>query len=785
MMKLLMIAKSNINKNKSMMLTLVVLIMFSAILLYVGASVMLKMNTFLDEKNQTLNGSDFSTLASKDYDDLIYGIYEEVGGYTAYEKMEVVSLHGSIEDLTQNSKAQNMEFVFLNGDTKESISKLKIILESEEKLPNSIVLPYYLKIAGGYNTGDEIVIKANGIESKYIIYGFAEDVMFATPSNITFYKCYIFGEEFQKLYQRVEGNQYSLIKSKIDPGMDASVYENKFIKILNDKLEGAPADMITMNYESMKTGVSIFIILIMVIIIAFSIIIMLIALTVIRFAIVTYIEGNIKNIGSLEALGYTGRELVFSTVLQFTLVALIGIILGLIVAISGTGIITNLASSSIGLRWSSEFSFTAFVIDMVLILVTVLGITYLTAAKLKKITPIVALRSGINTHNFKKNHLPLSKSTLSLNTTVGLKTLLQSRKQNIMVFIIVTLLTFVAVFSFTANYNFNVDNRAFLRLVGIEKSQVMASYYGEDVEQIFEEIGKMEEVRKTIRMAGVNMTTYLGNREATPIVKVCNNFGDLEIDTIVEGRNPIHDNEITLTGLIAKQLKAKLGDVITLKVNDIEVEFIVVGLSQQTNNLGRGASITEEGMKRINPNFLPSDLYIYLKDNEDINEVKEIIEENYRGTTLFARNMEEEFDTILASFTKAIIGVCFGCIAITLGIITIIIYLLIKIKLIKERINMGIAKAMGFTTKQLVMQMLASFSPVCILGALVGTILAAYFINPILSILLAANGIMNCHFIINPLLLLTVFISISVYSILFTILVSRSVKKITPCELFV
>ena len=784
-MKLLMIARSNMSKNRSVTLTLAALIAFAAILLYIGFSVVLQMNTFIDDKNKELNGSDFLTLSANKYDGVIIDTLNEMGGYDQLEQVEAIYNAASFQNLTHVDKKQDMDCVFLNAEVKESIAKLKIIDEGEKRLSNSIILPYYLKIARGYKTGDEIAITIGGKEHTYIIYGFAEDLIFAIPSNMSAYKCYIYGEEFRRLYEVAGDSQFSLIKVKVTAGTDLTSFSNNFVNISNDKAEESTAGILSLDYDSMKTGDSIFLMIIMAIIIAFSAIIILIALTVIRFAIVTYIEGNMKNIGSLEALGYTGKELVRSTVLQFELVALVSTCLGLIIAFSCTGIVTNMASSSVGLQWNSSIHPVSIIIDVTLIMILVFVIAYMTASRLKKITPIMALRSGILTHNFKKNHIPLSKSSLNINIAVGFKTLMHNIKQNITITIIVSLMSFVTVFTFTINYNFNVDNKALLRLVGIEKSDLMVSYYGDDAKDLFEEIGRLEQVKKIISMSSINMSAYYEDKEATPIVDVCSDYTNLEISKIIKGRYPIQDNEIAVTGLILKQLHAEIGKVITLKNKEFDQEFLIVGVTQQISNLGKAAAITEGGMKRINSDFIPTDLNIYLNNPKQINEVKQTLEDKYSGLHLLIRNVDEMFNSILESFNNVIISLCIGCIIITLSIITLVLFLLIRIKLLKERINLGAAKAIGYTTGQLILQFIFGFTPICILGVIIGTILAIVFINPIMSALLASSGIMNCYFTINPLLVTVILLAISIFSILITAAVTRKVKKITPHELFI
>ena len=73
--------------------------------------------------------------------------------------------------------------------------------------------------------------------------------------------------------------------------------------------------------------------------------------------------------------------------------------------------------------------------------------TWLSARRIRKIEPIVALRSGVQTHNFKRNHVPLEKTKAPLNLALALKTTLSGVKHNITTCITMLVLSLVVVFS--------------------------------------------------------------------------------------------------------------------------------------------------------------------------------------------------------------------------------------------------------------------------------------------------------------------------------------------------
>ncbi|HKL99070.1 MAG TPA: ABC transporter permease [Mobilitalea sp.] len=785
-MNLFMIAKSNIRKNRSVSFALVILIIIATILLYIGISVISDMSTLIDDRNTELNGSDYLVTSPREFSEQIIDVLYKT------DKVEQLEVENSIlrdsaqfRNITMKEKSQTMGLILLDADEKRDMSKLNIIDEGIEKLPNSIILPYFLKTSNGYQTGDEILITCGVESNEYIIYGFAEDVLFAVPSNFSYYKCFVFHDKFKELYENeMEAVKIDMIKAKLTPDTDITLFGTELIKSFNqsDKIDTARISLV--DYPSMKAGVSTFVIILMAIIIVFSLIIMLITLTIMRFAIITHIEESIKNIGSMEALGYTGRQLMYANVIQFIMITLLATGIGFVIAFACTGAVANAVSSSIGLRWIGGINIAAILISMLVILISVTLIAYMVSKKIRRISPVVALRNGIDTHNFKKNHFPLARTPWNVNVVAGLKSLVQSTKQNITVFIVVALMSFVTVFSFAINYNFNTDDTAFIKLIGTEKTDIAVVYTSKDADKVFTEISQMEHVRKTVKYSDNERIITFRDKEFTPSISVCDDFSQLEVKTITDGRYPIHDNEIALSSLVLETLDAKLGDVVTLKGKEQDQEFIIVGITQQINNLGRKASITEEGMKRLEPEFIPFQIFVYLDNEGDILTVKGSIEDRYKDLELVVINIMEIFSSTQASFNNAIILVCVSCIIITLCIITIITYMLIKIKLLKEKISIGISKAIGYTTRQLISQVIVSFSPVCIFGALVGSLMAMYLVNPALASMLSISGIRNCDLIVSPTLIITTFASIALFSVLLTAIVSLRIRKITPLQLF-
>ena len=129
-----------------------------------------------------------------------------------------------------------------------------------------------------------------------------------------------------------------------------------------------------------------------------------------------------------------------------------------------------------GLMWVQGFDGVISSIALCLILLIVVIVAFIAARRINKLNPIVALRGGIITHSFRKNHLPLSTSKGSLPIVLAFKSLLQNMKQSIMIAIIIIAVSFAGTFAVVMFYNTTIDTKTFAETPGVELSNAVAVF---------------------------------------------------------------------------------------------------------------------------------------------------------------------------------------------------------------------------------------------------------------------------------------------------------------------
>ena len=783
-MKLFIIAKSNIKKKKSSLIILFLLITIATTLLYTGINVIKNIDDFIKDTNEAQNGPHVQFLTTVGYRDKVVDLLKKEEGFDTVETDEVLTSTGTKElfNIDKDKETESMRFIFADYENNHSIPKIKVIGKAMEYKKNSIIVPMYMKIAKGYETGDIIEIKSGKNKYSYEIYGFVEDVLYSTISNIDIYRCYLSHDEFIDIQKNDPGyitvDQYNIRVNDINKSDKFHEIASKHIeKEIND---GFFSCILGVNYSIMSAGLGMYINIIMAILAIFSIIIIAIAVIVICFSIITNIESNMTNVGILEAVGYTAKQLAFSLIIEYMLISIAAVLVGLGVALISSSAVASIVSSSIGLLWRIDFDIIVAVESITLVLLVIFIVTYGTTRRYLKIAPLDALREGVKTHNFKKNYFPLSTTKLGLNTAIGMKSMFHNRKQNISIIFIVALLSFTCTISLALYYNFVFDQQELINLFGTEKPDIEMSINNESENKLKND----KEIDKIIHNDSKSINIKKGDKEIGVLAEIYDNVDELTVDKLIEGRLPNHSNEINLSNKVLEDIGAEVGDTVTVTIEGKDSAFVVVGKTQQIEHMGLGALITEEGAAGIINGYRCNKLYIYFK--KDINIEAKV--QSY--SVIFEDNPEVEitnFDKIyqitMRTFVNAIESICILFVVVTIFVIALIIYLIVKIKIIHQRRQIGLYKAVGYTTSEVMWQIVVNFALIMSVGALIGGIIGKLSMGKITAISLSICGIENASIIVPISLVIGVFIVITLAAFLLTIISAIGIRKIEPYKM--
>lgn len=675
-----------------------------------------------------------------------------------------------------SSDKKDYIFILSAIGEERDINKLNLVEQGQEKA-NSIILPYYMNISEGYNIGDTLHMEISGETYEFEIMGFTEDPLFATPLNISIYRCYISKENLERISETTGKKlQYNECRMLLDENADVYEYVDTFTDVLGGRDDDSIVGLI---YESMKGGLTIMPGICMGITLAFSAILMVIAVIIMRFSVKNFIEDNLKNIGILQACGYTSRQLRNATLMEMGMIGVAGCTLGLIFSVLGEGVVGNIQALMMGLHYSVDFDTGYGALAFSVVMAVVLFITHISSGIYKRVNVLDALRGGIHTHNFKKNVIPLHKTKLPVNTAIGAKNIFGAKFKNIGILVIVAILSCASCIGFGMYENFALDRDYMLSLVGAELGTAITS--GENPEEMGAEIENWPEVEKVNYYSCLDINVTNGEKSKTITCDVWKNTEILENIHTLEGSLPVCDNEIVISTMVRDFFGVSVGDIIYLQGDGDKKPYIVSGVMQIINNAGWKMLLNYDGAKRLNGNVNTIQVYIYAKEGYDFEDIDAVMAKNYPGIQVVesAKMAESSLSVVAMAMTM----ICALFVIITVVVVFLVVFLLIRTKVLSDRKNNGIYKAIGYTTGNLMTQTVMSNLPVIFAGAVVGAVASIFTAGPLSCACLSFCGIEKCSVSISPVYLVGTVIGITLVAFIVAMAVSSKIRKVEPVKM--
>ena len=777
MKKTFLLAISNIRKAKGHTFSFLILIMLAMSMLTAGIVTYFDTSDNFERRFSALNAEDgMIAISSNAYNDDMYKAFSEDEDVKESEIRDVMIFDGSF-DFSNGTQAKRIMLIKDKYDGK--IGQTEITEKSDIKYEKACYLPVIMKTSGGYKLGDDFTVKNMAGDFTFKVEGFFDNIYLGS-TNLPAIGFMLSDESYEWFDKQTEGQfegKYMLARMN-DRDTSTEFIGNFFTKHCTNS--DSTVCTVRTYYASCKNGRTFMSRIIASIVVAFSVIVVIISLVVIRFRIINSIEDDIKNIGALKAMGYTSKNLILSYITQFGLICIGGIVLGVALAELILPIISQSLAAQSGMIGKPQLS-VVLVLILSLIMLGVITLTvYMTTRRIKKLHPIVALRNGFESHNFKTNHFAFAKSHLGKNAVFGLKNAIAHKGQNIMICVIIAVVSFVCMFVYTLFYNMAVDDTAFIETISGEIPSVMVSVNNQLADDsVLDELRADSRVEKayysstqTTTLYGTNIYTY-----------VCDDYSQRNTDICYEGRNPEHDNEIALAGFVSNEKDIKIGDEVEISLGSNTEKFLVVGLTQTGNNMGYDGELTTEGIKRLENGWKHTDIYVYLDDSVDDADYVDEMTDTLGDKATAVISISAILDSQMGAYVDMASLITIIILIITCLVITMILYLVIKTMITKNKRSIGIQKALGYTTAQLVLQMALTFAPVTIIGTAIGLVCGILFTNPSFALCLKSIGIMKVNLSIMGMHFALIALGIIIYSFIIALLISLKIRKVTAYKM--
>lgn len=791
MNKLWMHTLANIRKTKSASATLVVMFIIASFLLNTGLLVVINYGNFFNTlKDELLPADVYYMMSDKLYTDEVKSYIDENEHIQKTQKHDAMWLNSKI--LSQG-KEKSYTVLFNNMNETREICKWKFVGEHLPAEEMSVYLPDIFKAVSGYQLNDIIELKYTDEKTQaektlsFTVKGYTEDIFFSsTDTGVMGF--YLPADTYQKVENILNNPIYRthVVFANLDNVDNASVIESGIREILNlNSASLIAGDMsstfVAIDLELIELSRCMMASMVSAMMVVFSMIIVIVCLLVVRFRIVNSIEEDIMKIGSLKSIGYTSRQIILSVLFQFLLIAGIGSIIGITLSYPALPAVSTVFEQQSGLKWEQGFDGIISSAAFFILLLIVTLVALIAANHISKLSPINALRGETTVRKYKKNHLQLEKANGRLPIVLAFKSVLQSMKQNIMITIILIAVTFSGAFGVIMYYNTTIDTKAFEEVPGFEICNAIAVLNPEkDQISAVKTIENMDTVRKVQYLDEVKIKVD-GSEVAAFVM---DDYSKRETMLVYEGRYPKSKNEITLAGVLAERLDKTINDTVIIRFGNKQEPFKVVGLSNGSSMGGLNTSILAEDYKRLNADYRQQSLYIYLDKGTDAAAFIKKLESTFdKDLLLGATNFDKEMADGMASYQNIVAAMGLAMLIITLVVVALVLYFVISSSVIRKKRELGIQKAIGFTTFQLMNQLSISFTVPIIIGAVIGSLLGSFYTNPLMSATMKGMGIMRAGFIVNPYWITAFGASTIIFSYLLSMLITLRIRKISAYAL--
>jgi putative ABC transport system permease protein len=268
---------------------------------------------------------------------------------------------------------------------------------------------------------------------------------------------------------------------------------------------------------------------------------------------------------------------------------------------------------------------------------------------------------------------------------------------------------------------------------------------------------------------------------------VVDDFSLLTGDSIVDGRFPLYYNEVVMGAVSLELMDKGVGDWVTIRSGDRQQDFLVTGVVQ---NIARGfdplmGMMITEGLSQIQPIFAFSEYWIYIEDGVDSDAFVDALMSSEGDFIASIVSMQDQIDTQVGIIGNAFSIVTLIILTVVGAVVVLVLYLVIKTTILRRRRDLGVQKALGFTTFQLMNQIALSLTPTILFGVTIGALGGYIGFNPMVAALMSDMGIVRVEMPTHIAWTVALCFLLVLFSYAVSLMIAWRIRKISAYRLVV
>ncbi|MBO6309286.1 MAG: FtsX-like permease family protein [Oribacterium sp.] len=713
-----------------------------------------------------------------------------------YTDMLTEDIHDTIDSNSHVSRTEYKETLLMtqkplvDGEEKEILMELSAysgpllvfnddfsaFLDGIQPTEGEIYLPYKMKTLIEKNS-EVIFSAADDTKFSFTVKGYYEDPMFGTTavsSNV----CVINEADLKTVLDHsshITDNVRKIMSCSdinIHIADGFSPYELK--KQLNDECSLIDISIYSPTKDDLADNIKVFSNVGTRMAYVYVTILIVIVIIIMANSISSTIEMDYTSLGILKSQGFSQWQIRMLFVIEYAVSLTIGAISGLILSFPACGALIRLFMRLTGMLTATDISVGKCALLSLGIIIICMVFVFAATAKIGRISPVRAIQGGKDEVYFDSRlNVPIRRKPLSL--LIALRQITSNIRNYFGAVSIVTILIFflVSISAFVGGFD---ADAIFTGMSGDIELTNLGSYSLSDKDKTEDIIHSIDsgatlrmECRHRMNIDGQQVTVSTYSREE-------------DYFKAIQGRIPRYYNEIMLTKSVARSVNKQIGDTVTVKYLDTELDFVVTGFFQTVSEYGVYAMTTPEGMDKLGFTEINS-AFITLSDKSAEKDMIKCLNDSFENVE--AGEMKEsetitKYKALIAGLMDIIAYVFYGMSVIFAAVIVI---MMTRTAFLRERIDLGIYKAMGMTSSVLRIQFALRFFVLSVTGSVLGGILSVLLTQPMLEFMLRAVGLTDfaTGFDVSMLILPSVIVSFGIFAAAY--LSSNKIKQIEVREL--
>lgn len=625
------ILKKDLKRKKAMNIILLLFMILATMFVSSSVNNIINVTTALDSYLEMANAPDyFAAVVNKN---LAVDIAETIGAASAVDSYATENVLFLAPD----------NFIYEDGD---------IVIKGGTNLVHSdICMNYFLSDGSilktveagefymtegradalGVAVGDKLTIECNGVSREFVLAGKIKDALLGS-NQVSITRYIISGEDFTYFLsaENTEGLYGGTLVYLYSSHMETALPQ---IKPLADN------SVLTMDRAFMKFTY-IFDMIVVGILLVVSMILIIIAFAVLRFTISFTLSEEFREIGVMKAIGIGNFKIRGLYLVKYMGLSVIGAAVGLVLSFPFGKMLMSVSAQTIIV--GNQSPILVNILCAVLVIAVILLFCYGCTGKVKKLTPIDAIRNGQTGERFRKKSLmSLGKSRLPVTPFLALNDIASSpRRYSIITLTFFLCLALLLMLSATVS---TMNSGSLAATFGwadcdiyLDSKIIMECMLEDGHEKLEKHLAEMEQIlaengmpAKCYQEMMFSLPVSFGENESN--IMIYHGTGTtMDMYEYTAGTAPQNTDEIAITRITADKLNANIGDTVTIKTIDGEKEYIISAFFQSMNSQGSGIRLHSDAYINYVQAWGGINTQITFTDYPDSREIAQRIEEIQR-----------------------------------------------------------------------------------------------------------------------------------------------------------